>query len=269
MGTGSDVDRRGQVASSAARIYDEFFVPALFEQATDWVLDAAGVSNGDDVVDVACGTGVLTRAAAARVGPGGGVVGVDVNPDMLAVARAHTGRARFVEAPAERLPLDGGAVDAAVSQFGLMFFTHRVGALREMARVTRAGGRVAVAVWGPLAATPGYAAMAALLGREFGPDAAASLHAPYCLGEPDRLLRLATAAGLRGAVVDEHEGTARFGSLRAWVHTDIRGWTLADRIDDEQYERLLGAAADALAPYVRSDGQVRFATPVLVLRATT
>lgn len=269
MGTGPDVDRRGQVASSAARIYDEFFVPALFEQATDWVLDAAGTGRGDDVVDVACGTGVLARAAVERVGPVGSVVGVDVNPEMLAVARARPGRVRFVEAPAEELPLDGGAVDAAVSQFGLMFFTDRVGALREMARVTRAGGRIAVAVWGPLTATPGYAAMAALLGREFGPDAAASLQAPYCLGEPDRLLRLATAAGLRGAVVDEHVGMARFESLRAWVHADIRGWTLADRIDDEQYERLLGAAADALAPYVRSDGRVRFATPALVLRATT
>lgn len=70
-----------------ADTYDELFVPALFQQWPPVVLDAARVSLGDHVLDVACGTGVLALAAADRVGPNGAVAALDATPEMLAVAR--------------------------------------------------------------------------------------------------------------------------------------------------------------------------------------
>ena len=82
----SDTDR-GQVSAAAAEVYDSFFVPALFEQWTDVVLEVADVRSGHRVLDVGCGTGVLARAAHARVGAGGHVAGLDPNDGMLAVAR--------------------------------------------------------------------------------------------------------------------------------------------------------------------------------------
>jgi len=78
---------KGQVAASAAEIYDQFFVPALFADWPEHVLRAANVQAGDSVLDVACGTGVLARKAADLVGPSGSVVGVDINEGMLAAAR--------------------------------------------------------------------------------------------------------------------------------------------------------------------------------------
>src|SRR5688572_33140365 len=70
---------RGQVSRSAAEVYEDLFVPALFEQWTGRVAEAARIERGENVLDVACGTGVLARAVAERVGAAGSVVGVDIN----------------------------------------------------------------------------------------------------------------------------------------------------------------------------------------------
>lgn len=75
--------------TEAAQAYEALFVPALFEQWTPIVAELAQIRPGERVLDVACGTGVLARHAAQRVGPGGQVVGLDPNPGMLAVARQH------------------------------------------------------------------------------------------------------------------------------------------------------------------------------------
>ncbi len=258
----------GQVAHSAAEVYETFFLPALFTQWTDRVLDAAGVRPGHQVLDVACGTGVLARAAAAWVGPDGAVVGLDLNPGMLAVARREAPDISWREGRAEALPFPDAHFDAVVSQFGLMFFADQVGALREMARVLRPGGRLAVAVWDTLANTPGYDVMVELLDRLFGPEAAKGLRAPYVLGDVPALHALFAAAGMPDATITTHPGTARYPSIADWVYTDIKGWTLAEMIDDAQYERLLAEAKATLQPFVTADGAVAFPAPAHIVAAS-
>lgn len=260
-------DARGQVVASAAQVYDEFFVPALFGQWPPRVLGAANVRRGARVLDVACGTGVLARAAAARVGPTGAATGLDVNPVMLAVARAHAPEIEWREGRAEALPFAEASFDAVLCQFGLMFFDDRVGALREMQRVLRPGGTLAVAVWDVQARAPGYAAMAGLLRRLFGEEIARSLHAPYCLGDVRALRALLAEAGLAGAEVRTVDGVACFASIADWVRTDIKGWTLADRIDDEQLARLQAEAERGLRDFVGADGTVSFPHPAHIATA--
>ncbi len=251
----------GQVDGSAAEVYEAFFVPALFGAWAEPVLEATTVGSGDRVLDVACGTGVLARAASERVGPTGSVVGVDINADMLSVARTRAPHVTWTEGPAEALPFPEGAFDVVVSQFGLMFFDDRGAAVREMARVLRPDGRVGVAVWGELARTPGYAAMTALLRRLFGDGVARALEAPYALGDQAHLRDVFTEAGLDDVEVRTLTGTARFASIDAWVHTDVRGWTLADQIDDDQFRRLLTEARRELARFADDTGQVSFEAP--------
>jgi SAM-dependent methyltransferase len=159
------------------------------------------------------------------------VTGIDINDGMPAVARRHDPSVTWERGPAESLPFDDGTFDVVVSQFGLMFFNDPTAAIREMRRVARSGGQIAVAVWTGLELVPGYAAMVGLLDRLFGAAAADALRAPYAFGDKNELTRLFTAVGL-DATVTTRQGTARFPSIDAWVHTDVRGWTLADMITD-------------------------------------
>ncbi|MEZ5167370.1 MAG: class I SAM-dependent methyltransferase [Acidimicrobiales bacterium] len=122
----------GQVNNAAAAVYGAFFVPALFGQFPDRVLDHAGVGE-DAVLDVGCGTGIVARAARARVGPGATVAGIDPNDGMLDVARRsdpsiswHSGRGR-VDA------VRGRKVRPHDQPVAAMFFVDRVAAIREMA----------------------------------------------------------------------------------------------------------------------------------------
>jgi len=259
-------DRRGQVVAEAAEVYERFFVPALFAQWVPTVLDAAAVAPGDRVVDVGCGTGVLARAAAEQVGPSGDVVGLDRNDGMLQVARRSPAAVDWRAGRAEALPFPDGAFDRVVSQCALMFFDDRQAAVREMARVVRPGGTVTVATWVEVEQSPGYAAMVELLRRVVDEAAAQALLAPFCLGTDTRLREI-LAPVLPDVTVTRREGTARFESIAAWVHTDIRGWTLAGRIDDATLDRLLAEAERELRPFTDDEGHVAFPAPALVASA--
>ena len=261
-GTTSDT-KRGQVSATAAQVYDAFFVPALFAQWTNVVLDAADVRPGQEVLDVGCGTGVLARAAAARVGDPGHVAAVDPNDGMLAVARHAEAGIDWRAGIAEQLPFPDRSFDRTVSQFALMFFTDPKGALRELSRVTRRDGRLALMVWDQLPKNQGYGRLASLVEDFFGSDAADAIRAPFRLGDPTLLADIASH-GIRDPRVACHHGVARFESLDAWLHTEIRGWTLADIVDDEGFATLLDAARDQLADF--ADGtEIAFDVSALVV----
>ena len=257
----------GQVTSIAAEFYEEFFVPALFAQWVPPLMAAAEIRAGQRVLDVACGTGVATLAAAGAVGPSGAAVGIDLNAGMIAVARGKAPDLEWYEGAAEALPFDDASFDAVMSQFGLMFFADQSMALREMWRVLRPAGRLAVAVWGSLEQTPGYAGVTALLGRLFGDAVANLLCSPYSLGGVGQLESLMTEAGISGARVQLVPGTARFSSIRSWIECDVRGWTLAEHLDDAQFERLVAEAETELMHLVNADRGVEFAHPALIASA--
>lgn len=266
MGLATSIET-GQVSRSAADIYEEFFVPALFQRWAGSVADAALIRSGQQVLDVACGTGALTREVAGRVRPDGKATGLDINDGMLAVARRKAPEIDWRHGQAEALPFEDGSFDAVVSQFGLMFFRDRKQALREMARALRAGGRLAVAVWDSIDNTPGYAAAAALLQRLFGETIADSLRSPYALGNTATLKALFDDTGLSGVNIETRHGMVEFPSIQDWMHTDVRGWTLADVMDDDQYDLLLKEANVALSEFKTSDGRVAFSSPAHIVTA--
>lgn len=253
----------------AAEAYESLFVSGLFGEWAPRVAEAAGVGPGERVLDVACGTGVLAREVARRVGEEGLVAGVDPGPGMLAVARKLSPSVRWKEGTAESLPFPDDSFDVVVSQFGLMFFQDRGRAAGEMLRVLRTGGRVAVCVWNGLEANPAYAAVVALLEKTAGEAAADGLRAPFVLGDRDSLAALFSEAGAHGTEVWTHAGTGRFPSIRAMVEADIRGWLplVGVVLPEDVIGRVLDEAEAILAPYVTPEGTVEFPTSAHVVTA--
>lgn len=251
-----------------AEIYDEMFVPALFAHWGPIISDIAQIRQGDSVLDVACGTGALARAALDRVGPGGKVVGLDPNMDMLSVAQRNNSRIEWREGRAETLPFAAESFDAVVSQFGFMFFEDHAGALREMMRVLHPGRRLAVAVCDDVERSPGYAAFADLLQRLFGQGVADAFKTPFALGDPQRLRGICGEAGLGNAEILQRSALVRFSSIAALVSTERACvWTLGGILDDDQFARLLRESEQTLTPFVGRDGAIRFDMPALVITA--
>jgi ubiquinone/menaquinone biosynthesis C-methylase UbiE len=145
-------------AGSIPAVYEECMVPVLFAPyARDLVERAAALAPGT-VLELAAGTGAVSRALAAGL-PRARIVATDLNPGMLEVARTRAAaeNLRFEPADAQSLPFPGGAFDLAVAQFGAMFFPDKVGAYREVRRVLAPGGTWLFNVWGPLEANNGSA----------------------------------------------------------------------------------------------------------------
>lgn len=255
---------------SAASAYEDLHVPALFQRWAPRVVEAAGISRGDRVLDVACGTGVLAREAAMRAGDEGFVAGLDPGAGMLAVAERLAPSVEWRQGVAESLPYADESFDALVSQFGLMFFQDRAAAIREILRVLAPGGRLAVAVWESLENSEAYSIEAALLDRLAGRQAGDALRAPFVLGDKDQLAALFQTSGVSPVNIASIHGTARFPSIRTMVEADLRGWLPVMGVDlpEEQIAIILDESEQALAQYITADGSVEFDAPAHIVTGT-
>jgi len=256
-----------QAQIAAAKAYEELFVPALFKQWPPLLAGAAKIESGHRVLDVACGTGILARDLASRVGSAGSVTGLDVTPGMLEVARNLAPDINWKHGNADALPFSDQSYDRVVSQFGMMFFPDRVKSLREMLRVLVSRGRLAVAVWDSLESMPAYMEEVELLERIAGTPAANALRAPFVLGNKNDLLKFAKEASVGSVEVKTHEGTANFPSLHSLVEADLRGWlpTMGVHLEEAMIQELLKEAEVALRKYVNAQGCAVFKISAHVL----
>lgn len=239
-----------QVARRAAEIYESRFVPAIFAEWVPRMLDAGEVSAGQCVLDLACGTGVVARRASQVVEGSGRVVGLDLNADMLEVARSRAPAVLWCRGDAGALPFADACFDVVLSLAALMFFPDRVGALREVRRVLRPGGRAAVHVWG---ASAGYDLVADAIEEQTDVETANRFMAPFVLARPSELVPIFGRAGFGSGTTRTIDGTARFASVDALVHTEIEGSPLAGQV---ALDPLIASLRDKLASFCAEDGSV-------------
>ncbi len=253
----SSEEQSFQLGADAAESYERAFVPALFAAWAAPLVEAARVVAGQAVLDVACGTGIVARHAAERLGGHGQVIGVDLNPHMLAVARRVAPDLDWRQGDAAALPLPDRSVDVVLCQAALMFFPDPAQALREMARVVRPTGTVGLQVWDTMQAQTGWAPFYDVVSRHAGSDATAVLGSYWRLGDLDELNRLCEQAGLRVSEAITRQLTAAFPSVEEFVATEITGTPLQSRIGPDTYTAIVADARTALAPFLADGGALR------------
>jgi len=243
---------------SAPANYEKYFVPVIGGPLARDLLEVAALRPGECVLDVACGTGVVTRLAAERVGPTGTVAGLDVNPGMLAVARANAPAGTEIawyETGAEAMPISDSTFDVVLCQMGLQFFANKLDALREMRRVLVPDGRLVLNLPGPR--PPIFAAMAEALARHIDPGSEAFVNVVFSMHAAEPLRELLASAGFRAIDVRTTQTTLQLPPPEDFLWQYIYCTPMAEvvrKASDEQRDALVREVSERWQAFVVDGG---------------
>ena len=239
---------------SFPELYERELVRPLFRPWVDALLDGARLSRGDDLLDVACGTGIVARVARERLGPGSRVVGVDLSPLMIAHARVVAPDIELREGSADRLPVAADETfDVVTCQQGLQFFPDNPKAVSEMRRVLTSKGRVAIATWRPIEESPFIFELQRVAERTVGRID----DRRHGFGDADALASLLAATGFLDVTVDRLDRTIRFGdgavfarlNAMAIVGMSEGGKGMGDEERSRAAEQIVADSQDVLRRY--------------------
>jgi ubiquinone/menaquinone biosynthesis C-methylase UbiE len=234
--------------------YESYMVPTLFGPCATNLIEAADPRPGERILDLGCGTGIVARQVASRMGATGKVTGIDVSPNMLAVARVAAEREKMTiewrEGNAEQLPFADSSFDLVLCQFALMFVTNKAVALAEMRRAVTEDGRVLISVWQSLDRHPFYQTLHRVIRERLGMSA---LQEIFALGSAEELRVLAAGAGFRRVELKSFSLTARFPNPDAFIAGEIEVDTAAipsmQHLDSQSREAIVATiTADMQSP---------------------
>lgn len=254
-----------QLDGSAPELYERYLVPAITSLWAADLLERAKPNSGDAVIDIACGTGVVIRLAAARMAKGH-LVGLDFNAGMLAVARTIPNAGapiEWIEGSALSLPFGDRSFDLALCQLGLQFFPDRPLALREMYRVLAKSGRVALSVFSAIERTPVANAFARALDQSLGPDASKIKRAEHIFREADQVRTLLADEGFVQIEVNTVTQHISFPSVLDYVRFQLTATPIASLLSHRnQMERestikeVASITQSLLGPEMLRDGRL-------------
>jgi SAM-dependent methyltransferase len=251
---------------------------AMLAPFTQMILDAATLTSGEHVLDVGCGCGAPTLAAARAVAPGA-AHGVDLSAPMLDRARRDAARAglanvEFEQADVQVHPFAPASFDAVISRFGIMFFADPVAAFANLRRAVRSDGRVAFACWQAIVANPwfGIPRSAAIEHVPSPPAVPAGAPGPFAFADPERPRQVLHDAGWHDIDIASRETSLLLGGpgpldhTMEFLRTGSMGRTLLTGVDTRTATRALDAVREALAPFTEAEG-VRLGAAVWLVTA--
>lgn len=250
-------------------------IRTMFVPLTRALIEQARISPGQSVIDVAGGSGEPSLTIAEVVGPLGFVMCTDAIAEMVAVAEREAldrglKNVKFRQCTADSLPFANELFDVAVSRLGVMFFPDPLAAVREMLRVIKPGGRVALAVWGKSDLNPYACVVTGVLSR-YVPPMPLPPDAPdaFRFAEPGKLVRILEDAG----AIDVTECVVKFDIAAPLSPEEF--WTMRSEISETLREKLKTLSsedkrrlADEVQEAVREffpDGHMRFPAQMLIV----
>jgi ubiquinone/menaquinone biosynthesis C-methylase UbiE len=248
-----------QLQGNAPLAYDTYIVDVFLQDYSRRLVEVAAIKPGDRVLDVACGTGVVTRLVANKVGSAGQVVGLDLNEGMLARARASS-KAAAIEwrvGSATDMPFPDATFDCVICQHGLQFIPNKAAAVSEMHRVLADRSRTVVSVWRSIEHCPWQAAIADAVERNVGSEQAAQIRSAFSFGDADELQQVLVAAGFLGVEIRIDRETIRHASIAEYVPGYISATPVAAAVavlDREAQAKITADVRDAVAAYRVGDG---------------
>lgn len=262
--------------SESAPYWEKYrtIIREMFAPVTQVLIESAGIGNGDAVLDIATGPGEPALSIADVAGPEGRVVGTDAVAEMVEAARRESIRRKLVNASfevafAEKLPYADDGFDAVVCRFGVMFFPSPVDAVREMLRVLKPGGKLALAVWHYGERNPFHGVVAEVVERYVATPPDAGPPDMFRFAAPGELLGIVASAGATAT----SERLLQF-SIRAKSSVEDF-WTLRSEMSEKLRTKLAGLAPAQLAELKReiiealraysSADEIRFPAEVLIV----
>ncbi len=238
-------------------IYERVLVQPLFRPFADELVARLKPTQGDSLIDVACGTGIVARIARQRLGPTARIVAVDQAPPMLGVARTVDSTIDWREGNASALPVrEGETFSLLTCHQGLQFFPDKPAAVREMRRVLAPHGRVAIGCWRSLRDMPAALEFNQIAERLTGPIT----DSRYSFGDPEALRTLLTDNGLRDVVVDTFTHDVRFADVKVFATLNAmavigmseKGKTLSEGQRGELAGQITAESREVIARHTRN-----------------
>ena len=263
---------RYQLKDNAPQIYEDQKVPSMFRPLAEATLGQLDFLEGARVIDVACGTGIVGRLVAEKVGKSGSVVGVDLNAGMIEVAQQHSpvtgANVEWRQGDVIALPFPDGSFDLAFCQQGLQFFPDKLGALKELRRILTPGGSLILTVWSEV--SPLNAALADALARYVSAEVAKKSLMPYSFHDPEVIRALVVESGFSEIQMKILVVERRIGPAEESIPEEMASSAYAEdvgKLERTALTAMVKQVGEALQDYRKDDG---FATPqhAHLIRAT-
>ena len=250
-------------AASFPSVYEELCVAGFFLGFADELVQAAELSHGHRLLDVATGTGIVLRRARERHPGLGRATGLDLNASMLAVARQNSPpEVELVEGSALSMPFEDGSFDVLTCQQGVQFFPDRIQAFSEFHRVLADGGHAVVACWAEVEACPAYAAIVEVVAEQM-PEALGAALNPFALPDAGELRGLFEGAGFEDVEVDRVELDMSFETPADFARSYLGGSALALILEEKPEEERQALSDATVARLTELGGDGAFTPPLV------
>ena len=250
-----------QLSDVAVAAYEDQKVKAMFGPLARATLKTVSISKEDTILDLACGTGIVSRAIVQNVVLNQPIIGVDLNEGMIKKAKeitqADAASYEWRIANAEALPFDAGAFSLIFCQQGIQYFPNQQVVLNEMRRVSAKDGKLVISVWG--GASEFFQAMAASIGQHVDEETGQKYLAPFRYKNVDSLPDMLVSAGFKEVEVENLTVDRTMKNISSNIEKEILGHPAGPRVKEAGNTVVQSISSDVIAAcskYQRGDDMI-------------